>query len=360
MRNVKILSLDGGGMRGIFSATFLERFCQQAGIPGNQLWEFFDIIAGTSIGGIQALAYSNGVSPSSMINLLSTQGPDIFSIRSPVCLVNCEGPAGSVTQGLVLLTPVYDPYIYDSAPLRSALSNVLGSTKMFQLKTNTLITSVSFTGGTDSDDLVFPYGDLNSANYNHFSNVLIPGFTTGQNYTCVDVGVATGSAPVFFAPAQISGSPANNWYIDGGLYQNNPTALACAFANVLFPQATTTCVLSVGTGFSLPDFTPLSSSPDVGAAPQTSLSLLGNSLALTIDGASKAVDQQLELMSLYNGFSSNLFYYRFQSFMGNQSLNQLDNPTSEAITYFQQTANEQYDQDSLKIQLFIEKLQLGN
>lgn len=356
MKTVRILALDGGGMRGIYSATFLERFCIDAGIQGNQLWDYFDIIAGTSIGGIQAIAYSHGLSPSDMINLLTTQGPTIFNIRSPVCVANCEGPAGNITKGLVLMTPGTDPYIYDSAPLRTAFTTIMGNTKMFQLKTNTLVTAVSFTGGTASGSLVFPYGALTSAKFVHFSNVLLPGFTTGQNYSCVDVGIATGAAPVYFAPSQITGAPVNTWYLDGGLYQNSPTGLAYALSNVLFPQPVRTCILSVGAGYSIPDFEP-TPPPGIGVAPQNSLSLLGNCEALTISGAQNAIDQQMALMSLYNGSNNNLFYYRFQSLMANASLNQLDNPTPAAIAYFQALANNQYDIDALKIQLFIQKLQ---
>jgi uncharacterized protein len=50
MRNIRILSLDGGGMKGLFSATFMKRFCQDAGIDPTKIWDYFDIIAGTSIG----------------------------------------------------------------------------------------------------------------------------------------------------------------------------------------------------------------------------------------------------------------------------------------------------------------------
>ena len=53
MQVIRLLSWDGGGIRGLFSATFLEKFCNDAGINGNELWKYFDIICGTSIGGIQ-------------------------------------------------------------------------------------------------------------------------------------------------------------------------------------------------------------------------------------------------------------------------------------------------------------------
>jgi patatin-like phospholipase/acyl hydrolase len=48
----RILSFDGGGMKGLFSAYFMKQFCQDAAIPGNKIYEYFDIIAGSSIGGI--------------------------------------------------------------------------------------------------------------------------------------------------------------------------------------------------------------------------------------------------------------------------------------------------------------------
>ena len=72
----RILSFDGGGIKGLFSAYFMKFFCQDAGIPGNKIHEHFSVISGTSIGGIQALAYATGYSPDDMIELfLSQQNP---------------------------------------------------------------------------------------------------------------------------------------------------------------------------------------------------------------------------------------------------------------------------------------------
>jgi patatin-like phospholipase/acyl hydrolase len=52
---IRVLSLDGGGMRGIFEAKFMEQFVQLWGINPNEIWKYFDVICGTSVGGLQAL-----------------------------------------------------------------------------------------------------------------------------------------------------------------------------------------------------------------------------------------------------------------------------------------------------------------
>lgn len=364
MKTIRILSLDGGGMRGLFSATFLERFCNDAGIDGNKLWDYFDVICGTSIGGVGAIAYAYGLSPTEFIKLLKDNAEDIFTIRSAIYPITTLGPAGAATLGIVLAVPGYDPYIYDSEPLRKVISSIVKDTKMFQLKTNTLVTAVGFQGGTKSDDLVFPYGDLTNSQYYQFSNISIPSFTSGQNCKCVDIGVATAAAPVFFPPTTIPGLSSNpdtpTYFIDGGLYQNNPTALGYAFSNMLFPGDFKVCILSVGTGYSIPDVEVSTSSDNLKVAPNNGLSLLGNCTDLTLNGATDAVERQFQIMSLYKGATNNLSYYRFQRFLKDKELSKLDNPTEEAIDYLQSQANLQYAQDAIKIQAFIQKCNFQN
>jgi len=356
MRIVRILSLDGGGIRGLFSATFLERFCNDAKINGNELWKYFDIICGTSIGGVQSIAYSNALSPTKIINLLTINAESIFTIRKGVNPLQPLGPAGSATLGTVLAVPGVEPYIYNQEPLRNALNTVLGTTKMFQLKTNTLVTAVGFQGGTgpSTDNVNFPYGDITSSQYYQFSNVPIKNFTLGQEYTCVDVAVATASAPVYFRPTIIKGADPDTFFIDGGLYQNNPTDLGYTFSNILFPQKVKICILSVGTGYSNPDIEITTTSDNLKVAPQNGLGLLANSMNLTLEGATEAVELKFQILSLYKGAENNLYYYRFQRFLADQELSKLDNPTPEAIAYLQSEANIQYEHDALKIQRFIE------
>ena len=356
MRVVRILSLDGGGVRGLFSATFLERFCNDAKIQGNELWKYFDIICGTSIGGVQAIAYSHGLSPTEIIQLLKNQAENIFTIRFGVNPLKPLGPAGAATLGTVLAFPGVEPYIYNQESLRNALNTALGTTKMFQLKTNTLITAVGFQGGSEpgTDNVNFPYGDIKSSQYYQFSNVPIKNFTLGQEYTCVDVAVATASAPVYFRPTVIQGADPDTFFIDGGLYQNNPTDLGYTFSNILFPQKVKICILSVGTGYSNPDIEITTPSDKLKVAPNHGLGLLANAMSLTLEGATSAVELKFKILSSYKAAENNLYYYRFQRFLNDQELSKLDNPTPEAIAYLQSEANIQYGHDALKIQRFIE------
>lgn len=120
-QTVRILSLDGGGMRGVLSATFLKRFCQDAGIPPHQLYNTFDIITGTSIGGIQALGYANGQSPDDMLQFFASKGASIFYYNSVL-------PLSAYKFSVIMGLPTYPTTFYGQAPLKQALEEVFGTT----------------------------------------------------------------------------------------------------------------------------------------------------------------------------------------------------------------------------------------
>src|SRR3546814_7956238 len=73
----KILSLDGGGIKGIYSAQFLAR-CEQELTTGKPLASYFDMIAGTSTGGIIALGLALGYSTSDILDFYTNDGRRIF------------------------------------------------------------------------------------------------------------------------------------------------------------------------------------------------------------------------------------------------------------------------------------------
>jgi patatin-like phospholipase/acyl hydrolase len=108
MDNYRILSLDGGGIRGLLSAVILERLERLA--PG---WlDQVDLIAGTSTGGILALGLAHGVQPAELRKLYFEKGKKIFddswidnlvdlgpNTATAICAGNCAGSLGTSNWG---------------------------------------------------------------------------------------------------------------------------------------------------------------------------------------------------------------------------------------------------------------------
>jgi predicted acylesterase/phospholipase RssA len=377
----RILSIDGGGMKGLFSAYFLKQFCQDAGIPGNEIYKHFDIIAGTSIGGIQALAYASGYSPDDMIELfLAQQNPfDDGSYNTSSIFY----PAVSTLQKVKTLLYGNETF-YKNINLKAMLDNKFGQTKMFQLKTNVLITSVQVyatkVSGVGTD--IKAYRPV------LFSNMNFTGLE-GQDYLVRDVALATSAAPVYFPAVNIPEVIVpNSKLIDGGTYQNNPAALEWAFGNALSPSVNRICVLSVGTGLgTIGLFDPVPVPPPEIALKYLNefrefllqknystkevdelvrsilpnfenIYLLLDLISLGVSGPQEAIHKVLEVLSLYGNKVNNkdLFYYRFNTIYDLNEDTELDSTTKDFLTYIQEAVNIQYGKDALKIQGFIQKL----
>jgi len=381
MKNYRVLSFDGGGMKGLFSAYFMKQFCLDAGIPGNKIYEHFDIIAGTSIGGIQALAYASGYSPDDMIQLfLDQQNPLNNGSYNTSSIFY---PAVSTLQKINTL--LYgDQTWYTNTNLKTLLNSKFGQLKMFQLKTNVLIPSVEIYITQIAD----VGADIKAYRPVLFSNMGFSGLE-GQSYLVQDVALSTSAAPIYFPAVNIPEvTTPNSKFIDGGCYQNNPSALNWALGNALNPSANRICVLSVGTGLGtvglfdpvpvpppemikklLPEFrefllhkkyttaqvdlTINSIIPDF-----ENVYLLLDILSLGISGPQEAVNKQLQWQSLYGSKVNNkdLFFYRFNTIYDITKDTELDSTSADFLAYMQQAANTQYGKDALKIQAFIQKL----
>ena len=230
-KTVRILALDGGGMRGYLSATFLKRFCQEAGIKPQELFNHFDLISGTSIGGIQALAYAYGLSPEEMLGFFESEGAKIFAYDSVL-------PLPAYKASVLLGLPTYPLTFYRQEPLKASLEAVFGvSLQLSDLPGKVIVPS--WQAGQNTPLI--------------FSN--IPGlepFLTGLDTEVVKVGLATSAAPLYFPSASVNGDKV----LDGGVYLNNPVSTAFAVAKQLFPASTRACVLSVGTGVAHTAFVP--------------------------------------------------------------------------------------------------------
>jgi uncharacterized protein len=222
MSKYHILSLDGGGIRGIISAVLLRRLNLHPDIA--DFLEGVDLLAGTSTGGIIALALARGVSPADLVDLYKTLGPSVFT--------------DSLWDNIKDLGTVIGAQ-YDTDPLEKELKLFLGeSTTLGQLHKSVLISTF------DLDNLR-PEPGKRTWKPKLFHNM---GSESDADALAYKVGLYTSAAPTYF--------PTVDGYIDGGVYANNPSM--CAIAQSQDERAFQECprfsdivLLSLGTGTSL-------------------------------------------------------------------------------------------------------------
>lgn len=205
----QILSLDGGGAKALFTAHVLARFEED---HGTRVVDHFDLIAGTSAGGIVALGLGAGLSPAEIsdhyLDLIGKVFPR--SKQRKFRLGRATGPA------------------YSGEALRDALTTVLGDRLL----------------GQSAKRLVVPSWNVQSGEVHIFKTPHSPRLTRDWKVKMVDVALATSAAPTYF-PAAIVDSAR---LIDGGVFANNPSVLAIAEATSMLgvpPQ--TIRVLNIGT-----------------------------------------------------------------------------------------------------------------
>ncbi len=202
----KILSLDGGGVRGAFIAAFLAKIQEHLDEP---IVRYFDLIAGTSTGGLIAVALAMGLSPNDVLNLYRDHASLIFGRATPRLSAwkRC-----TIDTLLKFVAPAFDAEWFmhskfDAGPLREQLRASLGD----QSLENALCR------------LTIPAVDLIGAKVIVFKTPHRPSFIRDRRYLARDVVLATTAAPSYFPHASINPGSA---YSDGGLWANNPAIVA--------------------------------------------------------------------------------------------------------------------------------------
>lgn len=186
----RILTIDGGGIKGVFAASFLAELEATLGEP---LVDHFDLISGTSTGGIIALGLGMGMSAAEILSFYETHGPQIFN----------NGRLGFL-RGLTNAK-------YSREPLRKALEEVFGARLLGDSKTRLLIPSLN----------------LETGEVHVFKTAHHERFIRDYKEKVVDVALATAAAPTFFPAHNLeSGTP----LIDGGMWANNPMGTAAVEA----------------------------------------------------------------------------------------------------------------------------------
>ena len=185
----RVLSLDGGGIKGVFAAAILADFEEALGAP---LASHFDLVAGTSTGGIIALGLGLGVPASEILRFYEQHGPEIFKAG--------RGLFGRLSSAK-----------YDVESLRRALVEVFADRRLGEANTR----------------LIIPSTNLETGEVHVFKTAHHQRFTHDHKCKVVDVALATAAAPTFFPLHRLlAGMP----LIDGGLWANNPMGPAAVEA----------------------------------------------------------------------------------------------------------------------------------
>jgi patatin-like phospholipase/acyl hydrolase len=223
MAKYKILSLDGGGLRGLITARLLHRLNSAPEISGwlNEV----DLYAGTSTGGILALALAFGKSPDEICRLYKDKGQKIFDDSIWDDIRDLGKTIGAD---------------YDNKNLKAELKRIFGAAKLSDISKKVAIPTFDL----DNEATTPAERTWKPKIFHNFI-----GDDSDGDALAADVALYTSSAPTYF--------PSADGYIDGGVYANNPSIIAIAQAisqsNDVSERAQLDdlVMLSAGTGVSL-------------------------------------------------------------------------------------------------------------
>lgn len=227
----KILSIDGGGIRGIIPAKFLVELEDELKKKSDKkLYEHFDLICGTSTGAILAIGISLGIPAKELLNFYKENASLIFPKWYYKVLPS---------QSRALLTSYYS-----NKELRKKLLEIYSTANggvppiIKDLKTKICIPT--FNGGM---------GEINVFKTKHH-----PDYTRDYKLPAHEVALSSASAPVYFPPHSFSysnqyGEGKNINMIDGGIFANNPTLIGILEATEKLNQSFSSLrIVSLGTG----------------------------------------------------------------------------------------------------------------
>lgn len=213
MKNVepsvyRILSIDGGGIKGVFPASFLATVEDSLNEP---IAHYFDLIVGTSTGGIIALALGLGLPASEVLSLYEEIGPSVFN----------GNPLANLVRSFFVTK-------YSDTALHKAIKNRFGERTL----------------GESKRRLVIPTTNLDTGEAYLYKTAHDSRFECDYKELATTVAMATSAAPSFFPTHKPKSGLA---FVDGGLWANNPTGIAIIEAVAVLGWETKSLrVLSLG------------------------------------------------------------------------------------------------------------------
>ena len=209
-KSLRVLSIDGGGMRGVYSSTYLSVLAKQLAKRKNinnldnlDVGKAFDLIVGTSSGGILACALAAGIPLDKVSNLYSEHGQEIFPMKMP---------AGLKVTDLIKLLCWSKHLARGNEALKQVLEEQFADMTLSQVYNDRGIA------------LAIPAIEMSQHRSWVFKTSHLGGHRD-DDFRLVDVCLATSAAPLYRSMAQVENptTPEHNYvFVDGGLWANNP------------------------------------------------------------------------------------------------------------------------------------------
>ncbi|MCC6723592.1 MAG: patatin-like phospholipase family protein [Saprospiraceae bacterium] len=334
----KILSIDGGGIRGIIPAMLVAEFERRLEKPA---YKIFDLMAGTSTGGIIACG----------LNIPNEKNKAKYSAAQLVELYQKEGHRifeGGSIKFLNSITSLFDSS-YAHSGIEQVLEEYFGETELKQALKNVFITSY----------------DLELRKPMYFASRLAKeaALEADENFKMKHVARATSAAPTFFEPTRIlSGKNIPYSLVDGGVFANNPAVLAYTEAKEIYKELTGRAInamplpeegipyfmLSLGTGRATKPY--LYEEAKGWGAPKWIRPLLD----ILMQGVSESVDYQMRYI-LPDAPDGTPHYRRINPIIP-EELSEMDNADAENIKGLMAKAQEAIDDNTEEIDRICELL----
>ena len=223
---IRILSMDGGGIRGILPARILQHIEQATGKPASAL---FHLIAGTSTGGILGCGLAKGKPAREIADLYAQRGGEIFHRSLWDKVTTIDG----------LSNPDYDP-----SPLERILGAELGDTWLSESHGAELLVpsyaiQLPFEQPADGLTLLVPRAPYFFKSWKANGSNIDPGDEPSKlDFRLRDIARATSAAPTYFPPALIQNRAGQSFgMIDGGVFCEQSGHDRLSFGLQAIPQS---------------------------------------------------------------------------------------------------------------------------
>ena len=214
-REFRILSIDGGGIKGIFPAAVLAEL-EKRYLGGKSVANYFDLIVGTSTGGVISLGLGAGLNSQELLGLYRDRGREIFP------------PKGKFSHALATAGQLIR-YRYDREILSNVLHQYLGDKTLAQSQYR----------------LCIPSSEGQHGEVYVFKTPHHPDYRLDAKEKLLKVALATSAAPTFFRVLEDNGYK----FVDGGIWSNNPAMIALVEALSAFDvRREQIKILSLGCG----------------------------------------------------------------------------------------------------------------